>query len=237
MNLRRVFLWLLPIGLRSKLLRNSGFRERYALDMAENKELCAELLEMMRVDQEVRQEMTYIFENWQNPQAHEHIRTIMIRSMEVDEANRARLKEIVRDYGFPGNRLVGVMGAQAAWLIAQHSDNDRAFQKEYLALLEKAVAEKDAEANLLAYLTDRVRVDEGQPQLYGTQWQGDGKPAPIEDEASLEKRRKAVGLEPFSEYSTRMSELASANVGDVTEYQRVMAQITKELPDKYKQKM
>jgi hypothetical protein len=233
MNLRRALLWILPSRLRSKLLRKSGFRERYALDMAENKELCAELLEMMRIDQEVRQETSYIFENWQNPQAHARIRDIMIRNLQIDEKNRTRLKQIVQEYGFPGNKLVGVMGTQAAWLIAQHSDYDTAFQKEYLMLLEKVVAEKDADMRHLAYLSDRVRVNEGLPQIYGTQYQGDGKPALIEDEPNVEKRRKAAGLESMSEYAKMMQKSSNVKMPSQQEYIKFMEKMADEMPPEY----
>jgi hypothetical protein len=46
-------------------------------------------------------------------------------------------------------------------------------------------------------------VAEGKPQRYGTQLDTvDGKlqPFPVEDEANLDSRRKAVGLPPMAEY-------------------------------------
>ncbi len=49
----------------------------------------------------------------------------------------------------------------------------------------------------LAYLEDRVLTAQGKPQLYGTQFQGEGKtfgPQPIEDEEHLDERRACVGL-------------------------------------------
>jgi hypothetical protein len=54
----------------------------------------------------------------------------------------------------------------------------------------------------VAYLTDRVCVNRGRGQLYGTQFtQEDGKhiPRTIEDEANIDARRAEVGMGPLSE--------------------------------------
>ena len=78
------------------------------------------------------------------------------------------------------------------------------------ALLTEAVAQKEAQADHLAYLTDRVLVAEGQPQRYGTQFytdKGELKPRPIEDEANVDARRKEVGLPPLAEYARQLREL------------------------------
>jgi uncharacterized protein (TIGR03067 family) len=121
----------------------------------------------------------------------------------VDEANTAWLKGVVDKHGWPGHALVGTDGAQAAFLLVQHADRDREFQKKCLPLLAAAVERKDAQPSHLAYLTDRVRLADGEKQVYGTQLRqtgGELKPAPIEDEANVDARRKAVGLPPLADY-------------------------------------
>jgi hypothetical protein len=123
----------------------------------------------------------------------------------VDVRNTDRLREIVQAHGWPGYSLVGEQGAEHAWLIAQHSDTQLDFQREALGLLTQAVAEGDASPKHLAYLTDRVRMNEGREQLYGTQMCGalDGRPVPwpVADPEGLDERRAAVGLGPFAEYA------------------------------------
>jgi len=61
----------------------------------------------------------------------------------------------------------------------------------------------------LAYLTDRVRVNEGREQVFGTQMGGfEGGvpvPRPIEDRQGLDERRAEVGLEPFDGYVRRFA--------------------------------
>ncbi len=55
----------------------------------------------------------------------------------------------------------------------------------------------------VAYLTDRVLVNEGKPQVYGTQFHevnGHPEPRPIEDPDSVDVRRAGVGLGTLAEY-------------------------------------
>lgn len=117
----------------------------------------------------------------------------------VDEKNRGRLQEIVNEHGWPGISLVGKDGAHAAWLLVQHADADREFQKACLARME-ALPDGDVEKKAIAYLTDRVLVGEKKPQRYGTQMDSDFQPAPIEDPENVDQRRAEVGLPPLAEY-------------------------------------
>jgi hypothetical protein len=122
----------------------------------------------------------------------------------IDVANTDRLRVIIAEHGWPGRALVGDEGAEAAWLIAQHADHQLDFQREALALLERAVHEGDAPTSHLAYLTDRVRMNEGRPQLFGTQvadiTNGVASPWPIEDEEHVDQRRANAVLEPLADY-------------------------------------
>lgn len=126
-----------------------------------------------------------------------------------DEARTERLKGIIAEHGWPTYDLVGKEAEDAAWLIAQHSDLDPAFQAEALELLRDAVAEGQASPGNLAYLEDRVRAGRGEPQLYGTQMgcgrNGRPKPGPIEDPAGLDDRREAAGLPPYDRYLRQMA--------------------------------
>jgi hypothetical protein len=134
---------------------------------------------------------------------------LMKKLTDVDRANREWLKGVIDPKGWPGQSMVGFDGSDAAWLLAQHADPDRAFQKQVLKLLEDAVMRKDARPAHLAYLTDRVLAGDGKKQLYGTQFtMRDGKlePEPIEDEANVDKRRAEVGLPPLAEYRKQMEE-------------------------------
>jgi hypothetical protein len=234
----RLLLRLLPAYLRNKLMANPTFRRSYSLALAKDKKLCAELVEMGHKDQEIRNQSTFIFENWRNPATYPQIRKLLIESFEVDEANTTRMKEIVAKYGFPGKRLVGLMGTQAAWLLVQHADQDPAFQEQCLTLMEAALKQGDVVASNVAYLTDRVRISQGLPQIYGTQWGFDHKPQPIQDETQVNERRAEVGLEPIEIYAETMNSASSwGQALDLAEYIKCMEEIAQELPPHYQQKL
>ena len=125
----------------------------------------------------------------------------------VDHANTMRMKEIIAQYGWPGYSLVGEEGEHAAWLLVQHAGHDLPFQNQCLALLTAAVEAGDGSARKMAYLVDRVRVNEGKPQLYGTQYRiqdGDFLAGEIEDSAGVEVRRAKVGLGSIEEQLAEM---------------------------------
>ena len=127
----------------------------------------------------------------------------------ADAENTAWLKGIVNKQGWPTITDIGKDGFNAAWLLVQHADADRPFQKQCLELMEKLPRNEVIPINV-AYLTDRVLVAEGKKQKYGTQFtQVDGKhqPQPIEDEANVDKRRKELGLSTMAEYTRQIEKM------------------------------
>jgi hypothetical protein len=164
---------------------------------APNKFLCFRLLWMAKNDQQARQ----AFLNgraWDN---------------EIDQRNTKTMKRIIAQYGWPGEKLVGKTGAQAAWLLVQHADHDRDFQKKCHTLLKLAVKSNDARATHLAYLTDRICVGDSLPQIYGTQLE-----YPIADQEHVDERRAMVGLPSMAEYlasSSQIQELVKKRRGSL----------------------
>jgi hypothetical protein len=123
----------------------------------------------------------------------------------VDRANTARMREIVATCGWPGSALAGTDGAHAAWLLVQHAPDD--FKEECLPLLEDAVARGDAAPRDLAYLTDRVLMQRGEPQVYGTQYlivDGRLNLWTVRDPDQLDERRAVLGLPPEAENRARL---------------------------------
>ena len=125
----------------------------------------------------------------------------------VTVRNGDRLAEIVAEHGWPTAGLVGAEAARRAWLIAQHADRQLELQRRALALMTEAVRAGEADAAQLAMLHDRVLVNEGHPQLYGSQIAGvvDGAPVqwPCQDPDRVDERRVTVGLEPFAAHVAR----------------------------------
>ena len=125
----------------------------------------------------------------------------------VRVTNTDRLRAIVAEFGWPGRTLVGEQGAEDAWLLAQHADHQLDSQRTFLEALQAAVDAGDAPARHAAYLTDRVAMNEGRAQTYGTQiaevTNGEGVPWPIRDPEQLDERRAGIGLPTFAEYVAR----------------------------------
>jgi hypothetical protein len=178
--------------------------ERAANLAAADQDLRKELLRRRDAEQKLRHETIEAQKKGPIPSE------LMRRLTDVDRANREWLKEVTDKKGWPGQKLVGFDGSDAAWLLVQHADPEPAFQKRCLTLLEEAVRRKDARPTHLAYLTDRVLTGEGKMQVYGTQFttkDGRLEPRPIEDAANVDRRRAAVGLRPLAEYRKQMEKL------------------------------
>ncbi len=153
-----------------------------------NKLLRKRLLQMARADQAMRRGGKW--------------------NKEVDKCNAEKLKQIIRRYGWPDISLVGKRGAKAAWLIAQHADFDVRLQIRFLRLLQKSVHDGNAPAWQYAYLVDRVRLNSGRPQLYGTQFRTNKRGTlqlwPVQNRKQLAARRLRMGLEPLTRYRRRI---------------------------------
>lgn len=136
----------------------------------------------------------------------------------VHERNASRLKEIIAAHGWPGRSLAGEDGSNAAWLIAQHAIGDPDFQRACATAIEKSVAKGEAPLAQLAFIVDRIRFFEGNPQIYGTQfhWDANGvmSPWPIEDPGGVDERRRRAGLNSLAERTCEIREQA-AREGDV----------------------
>ena len=130
----------------------------------------------------------------------------------VYRKNQKRTKEILDKYGFVGYDIVGKQGSFNFWLIVQHSDHNPEFQNEVLEKMKVEVDRKNAESRNYGLLVDRVKLNLGQGQVYGTQvtynkHTGQAYPRKLIDSVNVNERRKAVGLEPLEIYLNEMSEM------------------------------
>ncbi len=171
--------------------------------------LARELLQRRALDQKLRIEISKRMAALPEGQKRVPIDSLPpeLRIGDIDAQNTAFMKATVEKYGWPGKSLVGEEAANAAWLLVQHADADRAFQARCLELITAAFEKGEVTGVQVAYLTDRVLVGQGKKQMYGTQFVGVGdemKPAPIEDEANVDARRAKVGLSTLAEYKAVM---------------------------------
>ena len=133
-----------------------------------------------------------------------------------DYARATRLTEIVDEFGWPTLDMVGEDGATAAWLVAQHADHDVELQAGWLVLMGEAAGAGQADPTEVAYLMDRVAVNQREPQRYGTQIRCQGgapTPAtPIEDAANVDERD--VVLESLAAYYDELSMMCAQEDAD-----------------------
>jgi hypothetical protein len=132
---------------------------------------------------------------------------------DVDHENTAFLKWVVDQHGWPTISRDGSSAAANAWLLVQHADADPPFQLKALRLMQPLLAKGEVDKANYALLYDRVMVNIGQKQIYGTQMTCSGGklvPHPIEDEANLAKRRADMGLPPMAEYLKLLAGLRSS---------------------------
>lgn len=189
------------------LVTTAETRAQGVTDTAQVQEpaLRQELLDMERTDQQVRQALI------EKQQSGTPLTPQDVGEVDsVDTAHTKRMKAIVASYGWPGERLVGRDGADAAFLLVQHADRDPDFQKACLPLLRKAYERGEASGQHVALLTDRVLVADGQPQRYGTQARiedGTIRFHPIEDSLHVDERRADMGMPPLDVYKQEMRKM------------------------------
>jgi len=131
--------------------------------------------------------------------------------MLTDSLNYYHLRDIFTKYGFPNYDLVGEKGSSNFWLLVQHQDRHPSFQDSVLVKMKIEVDSNKASASNYAYLVDRVKVNKGEPQVYGTQMQMNSdttsfEPKDVIEPSRLNERRKSVGLDSIESYIQMMNE-------------------------------
>jgi hypothetical protein len=127
-------------------------------------------------------------------------------------SNAIWLDDVVAERGWFTNSRDGEAAATGAFLIVQHADHDPEWQSSMLAShIEPLVRSGEIDARQYAFLFDRVAVNSGALQRYGTQgrvrrgeievgtcrWELQPVEPPKEE---LDARRAAMGLGPEAEY-------------------------------------
>lgn len=166
-----------------------------------NKELAARLDTIYHEDQSGRLKLDSLQKQfgWKSEQVQSLLPTMMIQ----DSINLVKVKNIIDTYGWLGPDEVGKQGAKTIFLVIQHADS--LTQVTYFPLMQEAVKKGKAQPQDLALLEDRILTDQGKEQIYGSQVRtneaGKFEFFPIKDEANVNKRRAAVGLQPLEEYA------------------------------------
>ncbi len=140
-----------------------------------------------------------------------------------DSLNLRKVTAILDQHGWVGADKVGGQANQTLFLVIQHADLPT--QQKYLPMMRAAVKNNAAQPSALALLEDRVRLAEGQRQLYGSQIGHDETThqyyvLPLDAPAAVDQRRAAVGLGPLAEYVKRWN-----IVWDAQEYQKLLPEL------------
>lgn len=121
---------------------------------------------------------------------------------EVDQNNLAAIEQILEKCGMPTIETAGEKGMSAIWLVIQHASAEK--RTEYFPMLLKAAQNGDLERQDIALMQDRMLMDAGKPQLYGSQIlmneDGTYELHKLKEPEKVDARRAIMGLGPLSEY-------------------------------------
>jgi len=132
-----------------------------------------------------------------------------------DSLNLIEVEQIIAEHGYPGKSLVGEPENEAAWFVIQHSNKI----EKYYPLIEKAGKKGELDITKVAMMKDRLLMDQGKVQIYGTQGktifltenpksQDDLKVIiwPIKNPKSVNKLRQKTGFKTsIEEYANKLN--------------------------------
>ena len=135
---------------------------------------------------------------------------------EIDKKSLAYMKTLLSHIDWVDAETYGEYPSFFAWLLVQHADGDPEFQKMVLSRLRPYLKNGEVSRSDYAYLADRVAVNTGSPQIYGTQSTGNcvkGIPEmrPISNPDGLDIRRKEMELGAHASYLKQLARTVCKN--------------------------
>jgi len=135
----------------------------------------------------------------------------------IDSANMTFVERIFKTKGYPGKSMVGEPTNTAAWYVLQHNPDKI---PEYLPMIKKAGEDEEIPFRLVAMMEDRYLMNEGKPQIYGTQGRSynDERGSfiwPIKNPETVNERREKAG------YTQTIQEYAKELFGQDFEYKEL----------------
>jgi hypothetical protein len=120
---------------------------------------------------------------------------------QADSINRIKVSRIFEKYQWPDKQIIGEKRSITLFIVLQHAPI--AYQEKYLSLIEKAYKTNNIRKPDYALFIDRIAVNKGQSQIYGSQIlfkNGEGVIAPLKYPKRVDKLRKKMGLPTLEEY-------------------------------------
>ncbi|MEB2774306.1 DUF6624 domain-containing protein [Algoriphagus sp. D3-2-R+10] len=121
----------------------------------------------------------------------------LIKYAKEDHRNQELVISIIEKCGMPTLNEVSQKHMTAIWLALQHTTEK--YRKKYFPQIEKAVKNGDLSKEQYAVMKDRILMDEGKPQIYGSQLIN-GKLYKLENPETVNERRKEMGMETIEDY-------------------------------------
>jgi hypothetical protein len=121
----------------------------------------------------------------------------LIKYAKEDHRNQELVISIIEKCGMPTLHEVNQEQMNAIWLGLQHTESK--YRIKYFPLIEKAVKNGDLSKEQYALMKDRILMDEGKPQLFGSQIKN-GKLYDLAEPETVNQRRQEMGLEPIEDY-------------------------------------
>lgn len=97
---------------------------------------------------------------------HSLFNVYQVERRKLDSINVVKVKDIIREYGYPSKTLVGDQNSTPFFVI-QHADLKT--QEMFLPHIKKAVKEKELPKNLLMLIVDRIHWNKYNMQIFGSQ--------------------------------------------------------------------
>ncbi|WMN11563.1 hypothetical protein QYS49_38865 [Marivirga salinae] len=131
----------------------------------------------------------------------------LIKEMKIlDSTLLHKVTLFLNEYGWKSKKEIGELANMGLLLAIQHSSTEE--MESFKEIVERAYQEDKVEKSSYALYVDRLKVRNGLPQIYGTQFYYDEKSASlrfneIEDFENVNKRRKKVGLAKIEKYAKK----------------------------------
>ncbi len=160
------------------------------------------------VDQQVQTDMITAYQNNAERKVFDSLNTI---KEEAFKRHIPVLKEIISRKDLPGYRQVGQESSDKFMAMVNHSFYDIAFQQKVAKLGKKQAKQKNISTPALAMMIDKMKIKSGQKQIYGTQCdytdKGEAIAANLRRPATVDQRRKKMGLSLLKDYLQNMTDL------------------------------
>ena len=125
--------------------------------------------------------------------------------LEVDNIQKRNLlvvENIISKYGWLSSKIIGSKANTALFLVIQHADNN--IMEKYNVIIQEAFKKGNIDNNSYAMFQDRLLLNKGKKQIYGTQFIFDEskKRYVLDSSISIEeinKQRNNIGLNSIEE--------------------------------------